>query len=261
MRNGAHVPAAQFVVVVESRVDEGVVHPRKERFQGLVAGFLPLVPAVEVGDEQGGLFRRHQEVSDGFGKLVAMRHGHRPDAEHVRDRLQLPLGQFCKVDIADFDQLAPRTVTAQELRHARHREDALARRAGTLEPELRKAEIVPDMRMRQEYPVEPQPAGGRRIGRREGVERVDLLGDRRRRFEQEALPVLPVDHAQRSRQQARRFVIGIAQLWPPASCPAPSTTSSSAHSCATAGCAAIARQAARAPLRIGSLTRSRDHAP
>ena len=120
---------------------------------------------------------------------TAAGHPARRDAESVF------LRDGDEIDIPVRDQLAPRSVGAQEIRHPLQRIDRRALSPHRLMAEENQPRVVADMRMGQEDAVRRPRSGG--AG--DHVEIMKLLAHVRGGLKQEALPRLVMHHAQRDR--------------------------------------------------------------
>ena len=156
---------------------------------------LPLLPAVDVGNEDRALPRAVDAIADGVGELVAMRHAERGDADGVRDgdrpiELDRP-----PLDVAERDELTPRPVGVEELEHLVGGVDRHRTRVDRLAPEIHQPGVMPDVRVREEDAV-GWPAAG---------ERVNLRVEVRRRVEEKRAAARAIDQAEARDALARRL--------------------------------------------------------
>ena len=80
VREATHIPARDFAVGKERCIEIGDVHLSNFVFNA-DAFFVPVFPAIDIGDEKDRLFRPLNLIARDFRKLLSMRYEKRRNAE------------------------------------------------------------------------------------------------------------------------------------------------------------------------------------
>ena len=110
------VAQAQFVAIVKSTIDKGIVD-FGYFFYDILA---PNTPFVDIGNEQYLFVWAFNQVAYRFGILISVRHQEWGYFDVVAQGNSLSICQGVEQDVIEIDQLAPGTVCFEVSFHSRH---------------------------------------------------------------------------------------------------------------------------------------------
>ena len=146
MRKARHVAAGNFTIGVEGRIEQGDINGGNAVFNAR-AGSIPILPAINIGNEQRGFIWAANFKPGDFRKFLAVRHKERCDAHPIGELFGLVFFHDRQKNIVIDDELTPRTMFGEKIRHARHREHLNILCARCFMSEKHQSCIVTNMRV------------------------------------------------------------------------------------------------------------------